>query len=410
MRRGRAVLAGALIAVVTVSGALDADARGASKTMASSAVIAAGKYLARAADCESCHTAPGGAPYAGGLALQSAFGAIYATNITPDAEYGIGRWTADDFWRALHDGVARGGRHLYPAMPYTSYRGMARADADAIYAYLMQLRPMHVPNRETTLRFPYNIRFGMVAWNALFLTGHIPSASTGSSPAWQRGRYLIDVLGHCGECHTPRGWLGHVKLSHPLTGYALDQLAAPDITPAGLVSRGWTRAGLLSFLAGGLAPQGSAFGQMHPVTAVSTRFLNAADLRAAVTYLLGDHPPSLPPPPIAKTDLAALAPGRAVYANVCAGCHGLNGHGKPHAVVALQENSTLRLADPRDLIVSVLHGIGAQDFPGLESLQAMPGFASELSDGQVAELANYLRARWGGQKADVTVDAVRGLR
>ena len=133
--------------------------------------MARGKYLAEAADCAACHSAPGGAPFAGGLAMQSGFGTIYATNITPDPDNGIGRWSADDFWQALHDGTRRDGQPLYPAMPYTSYRGMTRADADAIYAYLMQLRPMKVANRQTKLDFPYDIRLGMMGWNLLFLTG-----------------------------------------------------------------------------------------------------------------------------------------------------------------------------------------------------------------------------------------------
>jgi len=146
-------------------------------------LVARGKYLAEAADCAACHSAPGGAPYAGGLAMQSGFGTIYATNITPDPDNGIGRWNADDFWRALHDGIRRDGQQLYPAMPYTSYRGMTRADADAIYAYVMQLRPMKVANLPTQLDFPYDIRLGMIGWNLLFLTDAVPAASTGSSAA-----------------------------------------------------------------------------------------------------------------------------------------------------------------------------------------------------------------------------------
>ena len=192
---------------------------------ASADVVARGKYLAEAADCAACHSAPGGAPYAGGLAMASGFGTIYATNITPDPDNGIGRWTSDDFWRALHNGMRRDGQPLYPAMPYTSYRGMTRADSDAIYAWLMQLRPMAVANRQTALDFPYNIRLGMAGWNTLFLTDSLPATSQGSSAAWQRGRYLVDVLGHCGECHTPRGPLGEMELSRSLTGSALGRVA-----------------------------------------------------------------------------------------------------------------------------------------------------------------------------------------
>jgi mono/diheme cytochrome c family protein len=376
-------------------------------------VVARGKYLAEAADCAACHSAPGGAPYAGGLAMQSGFGTIYATNVTPDPDNGIGRWSADDFWRALHDGIRRDGQQLYPAMPYTSYRGMARADADAIYAYVMQLRPMKVANLRTELDFPYNIRPGMMGWNLLFLPDTIPAASTGSSAAWQRGRYLVDVLGHCGECHTPRGILGQMELSQPLAGFALGRVAAPDITPAGLASRGWTAASLRTYLSRGIASRGSAFSDMHQVIVLSTRNLTAEDSDAVVIYLLGDRPPL--PAPLAAADPAILeaaanGAGRTNYVALCAGCHGLAGSGVPNTVVALRSNSTLRLADPRNLIVVMLDGIGPENFPHRASLQAMPGFADKLSDQQAAELANYLRVTWGGQKPDVTAATVRALR
>jgi mono/diheme cytochrome c family protein len=376
-------------------------------------LVARGKYLAEAADCAACHSAPGGAPYAGGLAMQSGFGTIYATNITPDPGNGIGRWSADDFWRALHDGIRRDGQQLYPAMPYTSYRGMTRADADAIYAYVMQLRPMKVANHRTQLDFPYDIRLGMIGWNLLFLTDSVPAASTGSSAAWQRGRYLANVLGHCGECHTPRGMVGQMELSKPLTGFALGRVAAPDITPAGLASRGWTAESLRTYLGRGIAGPASAFSDMHQVIVLSTRNLTAEDNDALVTFLLGDRSP--PPVPLPTADPAVLeaaasGAGRTDYVALCAGCHGLEGNGLPNTVVALRNNSTLRLADPRNLLVAMLDGIGPENFPHRASLQAMPGFADKLSDQQAAALANYLRIAWGGQKPDVTAAAVRALR
>ena len=315
-------------------------------------VVARGKYLAEAADCAACHSAPGGAPFAGGLPMQSGFGTIYATNITPDPDDGIGRWSAEDFWRALHDGVRRDGQQLYPAMPYTSYRGMTRADADAIYAYMMQLRPMKVANRRTELNFPFNIRLGMLGWNLLFLHDSLPAVSAGSSPAWQRGRYLVNVLGHCGECHTPRGIVGEMELSRSLTGFALGRVAAPDITPAGLASRGWTAAGLRAYLGRGLARQGSAFGDMHPVIMLSTRNLTAEDLAAVATYLLGDNPPPPAPQPAvdpAESAAAASGAGRMSYVALCAGCHGLDGNGVPNTVVAMrsqQHAATCRSAQP----------------------------------------------------------------
>ncbi|MFL5280972.1 MAG: c-type cytochrome [Rhodopila sp.] len=379
---------------------------------AASDVVARGKYLAAAADCAACHTAPSGAPFAGGVPMQSGFGTIYATNITPDPDEGIGRWSAEDFWRALHDGVRRDGRQLYPAMPYTSYRGMTRADADAIYAYVMQLRPMKVANPGTELNFPFNIRLGMLGWNLLFLHDSLPAVSTGRSPAWQRGRYLVNVLGHCGECHTPRGIMGEMELSRSLTGFALGRTAAPDITPAGLADRGWTAAGLHTFLGRGIARQGSAFGDMHLVIMLSTRNMTAEDLDAVATYLLGDDLLSAPLSAIdpAQLGAAATGAGRLSYVALCAGCHGLDGNGVPNTVVAVRNNSTLRLADPRNLIVAMLDGVGWENFPHRESMQAMPGFSDKLSDGETAALANYLRVTFGGQKGDVTAADVRALR
>jgi len=401
---------GALIAVRLLSGQTGGPPQ---VVRASAEVVARGKYLAEAADCAACHTAPGGAPFAGGLAMPSGFGTIYATNITPDPDNGIGRWSADDFWQALHDGRRRDGQPLYPAMPYTSYRGMTRGDADAIYAYLMQLRPMKVANRQTKLDFPYDIRLGMMGWNLLFLRNSLPPTSIGSSPAWQRGRYLVDVLGHCGECHTPRGGLGQMELSQALSGAVLGRVAAPDITPAGLAARGWTGPGLASYLGRGIADQGSAFADMHQVVMLSTQHLTPEDLGAMTTYLLGDSPPPPAPQPamVAATATAAAGgAGRASYVALCGGCHGLEGGGLPNTVVALRGNSTLRLADPRNLIVAMLDGIGPENFPGDASLQAMPGFADKLSDEQAAALANYLRLVWGGQKPDVTAAAIGGLR
>ncbi|MBV8187750.1 MAG: cytochrome c [Alphaproteobacteria bacterium] len=376
-------------------------------------VIARGKYLAEAADCAACHSAPVGAPLAGGLAMQTGFGTIYATNITPDPEDGIGRWSADDFWDALHDGLRRDGRQLYPAMPYTSYRGMTRADADAIYAWLMQQKPMKVANRPTELGFPYNLRIAMIGWNLLFLTNSIPASSAGSSAAWQRGRYLVDVLGHCGECHTPRGLLGEMELSRPLRGFAFGRVAAPDITPAGLASRGWSAASLGTYLGRGIARQGSAFAEMHQAVVLSTRNLSTDDNTAMVAYLLGDKPPppaTLPTIDPAAANALAEGAGRTSYVALCAGCHGLEGNGIPNTVVALRNNSTLRLADPQNLIVAMLDGIGPETFPHRAAMSAMPGFADKLSDEQAATLANYLRVVWGGQQPDVTAAAVRALR
>jgi mono/diheme cytochrome c family protein len=371
--------------------------------------IARGRYLAKAADCAACHTIPGGAQFASGVKLASPFGTFYGTNITPDPVHGIGKWSAAQFYKALHDGVAPD-KQLYPAMPYTSYRTMSRADSDAIYAYLMEQKPAAVPNRESDLKFPFNVRFAVMFWNMLFLKDTLPDASTGSSADWTRGRYLANALGHCAECHTPRGVFGQMNGAKALQGSTLGRVVPPDITPAGLAARGWNGADLQTFFATGISRQGSAFGEMHPVVVLSSQYLSSGDLRAMSTYLLGDAP--LPPTPVqpGSADAAQLAAGRTTYVAVCAGCHGREGEGKPHVAVSMQGNSTLRQADPHNLIVAMLDGVDAAEFAGTESMQAMPGFAATLSDDELAHLANYLRSGWGGQPGDVTAANVRALR
>lgn len=371
--------------------------------------LARGRYLVKAADCAACHTTADGAPFAGGVKLASPFGTFYGTNITPDKDHGIGNWSADDLYRALHDGVAPN-KQLYPAMPYTSYRQLSRADSDAIYAYLMAQKPAAVANREPELSFPFNMRFGVRFWDWVFLKDTLPDASKGQSADWNRGRYLASALGHCAECHTPRGTFGQLDGAKPLTGAALGRIAAPDITPHGLAARGWTAADLQTFFATGIAPQGSAFGEMYPVVHLSSQYMTHDDLRAMSTYLLGDAAPAPQPLQSVSADAAQLEAGRNVYLAVCAGCHGLGGEGKPHVAVPMHGNSTVRQSDAHNLIVAMLDGIGAQDFPGLERMQEMPGFATQLSDTELAQLANYLRATYGGQAADVTADAVKALR
>ncbi|MEC5409251.1 c-type cytochrome [Paraburkholderia sp. MPAMCS5] len=372
--------------------------------------IARGRYLTRAADCAACHTVPNGAPFAGGVKLESPYGAFYGTNITPDPKHGIGTWSADEFYAALHDGVTPNHK-LYPAMPYTSYRQMTREDSDAIYAYLRSVKPAPVPNIPADLKFPYNMRFTVRFWDMLLLKNTLPDASSGQSADWRRGRYLANALGHCAECHTPRGALGQMQDTKALQGGTLGRIGGPDITPAALAARGWTGEDLQVFFGKGIAKQGSAFGEMHPVVYLSTQHLDGGDLRALATYLLGDAPPA--PAPLAAIkagDAAQLAAGRNLYLDSCAGCHGFDGQGKPHVAVPLNGNSTLRQADPRNLVVSMLDGLAAQPFTGMERMQAMPGYSGTYGDQQIAQLANYLRVTWGGQRADVTADGVKALR
>jgi mono/diheme cytochrome c family protein len=385
------------------------SSRGPTQRVAATAEqLAKGRYLADAADCAACHTAEGGAPFAGGVPLRSPFGTIHGTNITPDPDTGIGRYTADDFFHAVTRGEARDGHQLYPAMPYVSYKAMSRPDSDAIYVFLMNQPAVAQKNTNNGVRFPFNIRSGLHLWNLMFADGEARPASQGSSPSWQRGRYLVETLGHCGECHSPRGMFGQVDRGRPLAGNSkLGRFASPDITPQGLASRGWNATHLHAYISTGTSPQAVASDEMLKVVNLSTSRLDAVDLAAMTTYLLGDRPP-----PAVAVAPASDGPdaGRRHYLDLCSGCHGRDGEGVPNVAAALRGNSSVRDADPHNLVVAILDGLPEHDFPGLARMQDMPGFARELSDADVAALSTWLRARYGAQRASVEPAFVGELR
>ena len=379
------------------------------KVEATPAQAELGRYLVNAADCAACHTAPGGAPFAGGVPLHSPFGTIYGTNITPDPEHGIGRYTADDFFHAMTEGEARDGHQLYPAMPYVSYKTITRADSDAIYAFVMNQAGVKQANPDNGVRFPANIRTTLLGWNFLFAGADAKPASQGSSAAWERGRYLVETLGHCGECHSPRRLLGQVDRDRPLAGNNdLGRFAAPDITPRGLATRGWDSASLHRYLATGVSAQAVASDEMLAVVNLSTSRLHADDVDAMIVYLLGDTPPA--PVALPAATASADSPGRRDYLNLCAGCHERDGGGAPNVSVSLRANTSVRDADPHNLIVAILDGLPEHDFPGLARMQDMPGFAADLDDARAAALVSWLRQQFGGQSTNVDAAAVRALR
>ncbi|MDQ3202851.1 MAG: cytochrome c [Pseudomonadota bacterium] len=374
--------------------------------------VARGEYLARAADCVACHTAPGGAPYAGGLPIVSPFGTIYGTNITPSKKHGIGLYSDDEFFAALTEGKRRDGANLYPAMPYTSYHLMPRADSDAIHAYLKTFEPIERPAPVTRLSFPFNVRLGLTGWNMLYGKDMQLAPTEGKSEAFKRGQYMVDVLGHCGECHTPRGLPGAMQLDKRMTGGVLNGYLAPSLLADDLAARGWNHQDLSSFLKHGMSAQGTMFNEMFPVFHNSTQRLSDPDLAAMATFLLGDQPPAAKVVADVPLDQlgASAKRGRQDYLNVCAGCHAAEGEGKPHIAVAMRGNTTLRLEDPRNLLRVIEDGIGEQQFVGFERMQPMPGFADKLSDEQLTDLLNYLRQGWGGQAAELAVTDVQKLQ
>ena len=374
--------------------------------------VTRGEYLARAADCMACHTAPGGAPFAGGLPIVSPFGTIYGTNITPSKEHGIGLYNDDEFFAALTEGKRRDGANLYPAMPYTSYHLMPREDSDAIHAYLKTAEPIERAAPVTSLNFPFNVRLGLMGWNLLYGKDVKLASTEGKSEEFQRGQYMIEVLGHCGECHTPRGLPGAMQQDKRLTGGLLNGYLAPSLLANDLAARGWNHQDLSTFLKHGMSAQGTMFNEMFPVFHNSTQGLSDPDLAAMATFLLGDQPPV--PKELSETSLDAMSPsaqrGRQNYMNVCAGCHAPNGEGKPHIAVAMRGNTTLRLEDPRNLLRVIEDGIGEQKFTGFERMQPMPGFADKLNHEQLTDLLNYLRQGWGGQSSELAVSDVQKLQ
>ena len=377
------------------------------KVTASAQEIERGRYLTLAGDCAACHTAANGAPMAGGYPVDTPFGVIYSSNITPSADFGIGRWTKEDFHRALTEGISPPSRHLYPAMPYTSYKGVTREDSDAMYSYLMSRKAIDVAPPENSLPFPFNQRMAMIGWNLLFFSDKpLPDSSQGSSAEWIRGKYLVNVLEHCAECHTPRGIMGEMELDKFMKGGSLGRFTAPDITPEALAARGWTTDDLHQFFMTGITAQGSAYSDMHPVIYLSSQHLTSDDNKAIATYLMGDTPPATLPTKLGF----GSEQGRQVYLESCSGCHAYDGSGKPHVAVAMKGNSTLRDTDSTNLINVILDGLPEQQFPNNESMQSMPGFAGKLDDKQIAELVNFLRVEWGGQPADVTPEKIKTHR
>ncbi|WP_051356371.1 cytochrome c [Azorhizobium doebereinerae] len=373
-----------------------------------------GRYLAAAADCVACHTAPGGAPWAGGRAFEMPFGTLYATNISPDPETGIGSWTRADFHRALRDGVGKGGRHLYPAMPYVSYRDLTEEDVDAIYAFMLTRAPMPVPNRADSFPFPY-VRQTLTFWNLVNLPHRAEGVDPARSPEWNRGRYLTDALGHCGECHTPRDISMGMIRSRYLKGGPLEGVDAPDISPAALARLGFTPQSLADYFRSGTGPHGVMSFAMSDVFEHSTQHLTPADALAMASYLVGDAKPSPRPLEAAGTADTASASastgkGGALYVQLCSACHGLEGEGIAQVAPGMAANATLRFPSPLNTLAVVLEGLPGGAFPEGGRMQPMPGFRHLLTDPDIADLVSYMRRRWAGIDAPVPPAAVAAAR
>jgi len=380
------------------------------------ALIAKGEYLARAGNCIACHTAPGQAPYAGGRAIATPFGAVYSTNLTPDPETGLGNWSAADFWRAMHYGKSRDGRRLYPAFPYTSYTHVTREDADAIFAFLRSLEPVPSPRIEADIGFPYNTQLAQIVWRALYFRPGGLEPDPARSPEWNRGAYLVEGLGHCSVCHTRRTPLGGEDASARYVGGSIPMLGwdAPPLAPTGPLSDE-EAAEMAEVLKAGTSAHGVASGPMAEVVFHSLQYLDDADIAAIVEYVRALPPP----PPRTRGSGPVVASGRAeqlvtlgasLYREHCADCHGADGKGEPYVYPALAGNPLVTSPSPANLLATVRLGGYAPSTAAHPRPYGMPPYAQQLSAEEIAAVASYVRRAWGNGAPAVSPTLVRERR
>ena len=375
------------------------------------ALVAQGEYLARAGNCMSCHTQQGGPAFAGGRAIDTPFGAVYASNLTPDDATGLGQWTAAQFLRAMHNGRARDGRLLYPAFPYPSYTKITRADSDAIYAFLRSLPPVRQQNRLHALGFPYNTQWALAAWRALYFRPGAFAPQGAQSAEWNRGAYLAQGLGHCASCHTPRNALGALRTDAQFHGglIPVQNWYAPALNSEREAAvTAWPLADVVALLKTGTAPQAGVSGPMAEVVFSSLQYLSDADLRAIALYLRSLPLQHKPEPPAAKAGANLMEQGRNVYQQQCAQCHGEQGEGRRGAFPALAHNRAVTLADPTNLVRVLLQGGYLPATAGNPRPYGMPPFAQSLRDEDIAAVLSYIRNAWGNAAPRVdTIDVYR---
>lgn len=393
----------------------------------SHALIQQGEYLARAGDCVACHTAKGGKPFAGGLAMETPIGLIYSTNITPDKS-GIGDYSFEDFDKAVRHGIAKNGSTLYPAMPYPSYARVNQADMQALYAYFMSgVKPVAQENQAVDIPWPMSMRWPLAMWRWMFapaVEDFTPVAQ--QDPVVSRGAYLVEGLGHCGACHTPRALTMQEKAlsatdgstflsgSAPLEGWIAKNLRGDHKDGLG----SWNEAQLVQFLKTGRSDRSAVFGGMSDVIVHSMQYMSEADLTAIARYLKSlpavdsaDKPHQYDP---AVADALWNGDdskrGAAVYIDNCAACHRTDGNGYTRVFPALAGNPVLQSDDPTSLIHIVLKGGTLPATHTAPSTFTMPAFDWRLSDQEVADVVNFIRTSWGNQAGEVKATDVKGLR
>jgi mono/diheme cytochrome c family protein len=358
-------------------------------------VVNRGEYLARAGDCVSCHTATHGVPFAGGLRMSTPFGYMLSPNITPDRTTGIGTWSAEEFYRAVHDGVNQHGKDMYPVMPYDFYTKATREDVDAIFTYLKTVKPVSNAVEVNHLHFPFNLRTTMAFWRELFFTEGTFRPVPHKSVTWNRGAYLVEGLAHCSDCHSPRNSLGAIEKRRDFNGAVVDGWFALDLTSDISTGLGaWSANDIAVYLKTGTSADGStALGPMAEVVNNSTRYLSDADLAAIGEYLKAIPPASRLRAKPEAPDVAKQR-GAILYSENCSGCHQSRGRGVPHVFPPLAGNGVVLAPNPADILKVVLGGI-----PARGQYLPMPSFLTTLSDKDIADLANYIRTSWGNSAA-----------
>ncbi|MGV7242909.1 c-type cytochrome [Caballeronia sp. M23-90] len=381
-------------------------------------LIKRGEYLARAGDCIACHTVRGGKTFAGGLPMLTPFGTMYTPNITPDDQYGIGKWTSDDFYRSIHNGRSKDGSLLYPAMPFTAYTKVTRADSDAMFAYMRSVPPVNEPSRPHELRFPFNQRNMLIGWRVLFFREGEFKPDPTKSVEWNRGAYLIEGLGHCSMCHTSINPLGGPVSSAAFGGglIPLQNWYAPSLTSnkeAGLGD--WDAKDINDLLKTGVSQRGAVFGPMAEVVHNSLQYMTDADISAMTTYLKSipqkkEAPETMQFETSEKFGGELLVQGKKIYTENCAKCHAENGLGKPPAYPPLANNQSIQMQSAVNPIRMTLNGGYPPSTEGNPHPYGMPPFAQALSDTEVAAVVTYIRMSWGNHGTPVSPQQVSNLR
>jgi mono/diheme cytochrome c family protein len=394
-------------------GTLAATAPGAS-------AIEQGRYLVQAGNCISCHSRTGGASYAGGKAFQAPYaflGTIYSTNITPDRETGLGAWSEADFIRAMRSGLAPGGKHLFPVFPYTNFSKLTTGDLKVMYAFLRTVPAVRALPPENS--FWFRQRWAIALWNALFFDAGEFVPNTAQSAAWNRGYYLVEGLGHCGACHTPRNWLLAERASARLTGgtqvgevtVGKDRTwSAPNLTAAASGLAKWTAEDLHKYLKTGHSRRAGTLGPMNEVIANSLQYLADDDITAMVTYIKSF--PANGASPIQTLSAAERTAGQALYDRHCEECHLSTGRGGFRKAPPVAGSPIVQAEDPASLINVILYGAAPAPTvsAGFDAWEDMASFRQKLTDAEVAQLANYLRASWGNSGGRVTPGLVAAQR